>query len=61
MTMLGLTLQDAAVGMIAVAGAAVLVRRIVKSMRPSSGDGCPNCASGTPCAPTTTPPVKHEH
>lgn len=53
-------LQDAAVGVIVAAGAAVLVRRLIRSVKPASGDAaCPNCASGV--APCAKPDVHAEH
>ena len=58
MTMTG---QDVAVAAVALAGAALLGRRLLRSMRPSAdGAPCPSCASGTAaCAkPVAVPPVK---
>lgn len=51
-------LQDAAVAVFAVAGVAVLLRRVMRSMRPSdSGAACPTCASGAAaCAKPVLPP-----
>jgi hypothetical protein len=63
--MMTMTLQDAAVAAFAIAGAAVLLRRVIKGMRPSaSGAACPSCASGAAaCAKPApaTPPHASSH
>ncbi len=62
-----MVLQDAAVAVFAAAGVAVLVRRFVRAMRPSSsGAACPSCAAGAaacakPSVPAPPPlPTSHD-
>jgi len=56
-----MTLQDAAVAVFVVAGATVLVRRLVRSLRPHDDATCPNCASGAAaCAKPTPTPTAHD-
>jgi hypothetical protein len=38
-------IQDGAVGLVALAAAAVMIRRVVRSMRSSTEPKCSNCAS----------------
>jgi len=53
-----MTLQDAAVAAFAVAGAAVLLRRVVQGLRPSaSGAPRPTCASGAAACAKPAPPT----
>jgi len=52
-----MTLQDAAVAAFAIVGAGLLLRRVLRSMRPSdSGAPCPTCASGAAACAKPTPP-----
>lgn len=56
-----MTLQDAAVAVFVVAGASVLVRRLVRSLRPANGDAaCPNCASGAAVCAKPAHPTTHD-
>jgi FeoB-associated Cys-rich membrane protein len=42
--------QEILVGLIVLAAAVVVVRRIMRTLRPPrGGEGCPSCASGAPC------------
>jgi hypothetical protein len=52
-----MVVQDAAVAAVAVAGAAVIVTRLVRGMRKRDSDAaCPSCASGeSTCAKPETP------
>jgi len=44
-------LQQVLVGVIVLGAAAVVVRRVTHALRPpKGGEGCPSCASGSPCA-----------
>lgn len=39
-------MQDAAVTVLAIAGAAILVRKLTRAIRPKTAAGCEHCPSG---------------
>ena len=53
--MMAIWLQNLIVGGAAAGAMTLIVLRMAKAWRPGKpGEGCPSCASGSPCAPRTS-------
>ena len=51
-------IQDAAVTLIAIAGAAILARKLTRAIRPKTAAACEHCPSGAAAVAKTKPAAR---